>query len=65
VSIGLMPDVPDQLIVRSIEDIMDSSCKFNNPETGPEMTGISGYDFEDELPDLLAELRQFFNRKYP
>ena len=39
-AIGLVSDVPDDLIVRRVENIVKSDRQFNNAETGTEMPGI-------------------------
>ena len=37
VRIGLMPDVPDQTVIRCLEHVMQRNGQFHRPESGGEM----------------------------
>mmetsp|Transcript_13490 Transcript_13490/g.21017 ORF Transcript_13490/g.21017 Transcript_13490/m.21017 type:complete len:286 (+) Transcript_13490:2606-3463(+) len=52
VGVALMSNVPDDVILGHIEDVVESSCKFNNTERGGEVTT----SFRDSLDDLPTEL---------
>jgi len=47
-----MSNVPDDVILGHIEDVVKSGCKFNNAERGGEVSA----SFRDSLNDLPAEL---------
>src|SRR5450759_3483018 len=63
--ISLVADIPDDLIERSIEYIMDSNGKFNRTQAGTQVSGICGDHINDELPDLCAEPGNIFNFQLP
>mmetsp|Transcript_15157 Transcript_15157/g.23484 ORF Transcript_15157/g.23484 Transcript_15157/m.23484 type:complete len:244 (+) Transcript_15157:2606-3337(+) len=52
VGVALMCNVPDDVILGHIEDVVKSSCKFNNTERG----GKVSTSFRDSLDNLPAEL---------
>ena len=48
VRIGLVPDVPDQFIARSVEDVVQRNREFNNAQARPKMAsshrdGVDGF----------------------
>ena len=64
-SIGLVSYIPDKLIVRGIEDIVQGNSHFYHAETGTKMPSFNGNDINDVLPQFTAHLRKLFLRKFP
>src|SRR5262249_16847100 len=54
VGIGLVADVPDQLVVRRIEHVVESDGKLDHAETCAKMTSRHG----DRIDGLLAQFRR-------
>jgi hypothetical protein len=46
--IGLVPDIPDKTVVRSIEDIMQGQGQLDYPQPGSEVTTGLGYRMYEE-----------------
>ena len=63
--ISLMAYIPDDLIERSIENIMNGYRQFNCAQAGTQVTGIGGDHIDDELPDLPATPGKIFNLQLP
>ena len=58
--VSLVPDVPDQSVARSVENIVQGDRQLDHPEPRPEMPPGHGYradrlgpQFVGELPDIL------------
>ena len=62
VRIGLMPHIPDQLVIRRVENIMDCDSEFDGAQAGTQMTGVLRGFFDQEFADLPAKLRKAFFR---
>ena len=56
VRIGLMPDVPDQAVLRRVEHIMKGDGELDHPETGPEMAARDCHRIDRLLAQLVGEL---------
>jgi hypothetical protein len=56
--IGLMADIPDQLVSRSIKNIMQGDRELNNAEAGGKMAAGPGYDINHELANFFRKLGQ-------
>jgi len=54
VPIRLVPHVPDQLVVRCIENIVQSDRLFNDTKTGAEVPSLDADHINDELAQLFA-----------
>ena len=50
--IGLVADVKDKFVFRSVENIVPSHDQFHGAETGTEMTWIGSAAFHHILPDF-------------
>jgi hypothetical protein len=57
--------IPDQFIIRGIECVMDGSSEFNHAQAGAQVSRVTGNDFEDKLPDILAQEGQLIHREFP
>ena len=64
VGIGLVANIPDDLIIRCIENIMDGDSQFNGSKTGTQVARIGGDDIEDKLADLIAKFRQLVSIQF-
>ena len=65
VGIGLMAHVPDQLVVRRIEHVMQRGGQLDDAETRSQMAGIQRELLDDEPTQLVAVADQFLLRKFP
>ena len=64
VRIGLIAGIPDDLIVRRIEEIVQCDRQFDNPQIGGEMPSHAGDGQDDLLTDFLAQFRELL-RSHP
>ncbi len=55
-AIRLMANVPDQLIIRCVENVMQGYRQFDNAQAGPEMPPINRYVIDNELPKFGTDL---------
>ena len=58
VGVALVADIPDQLILGGVEDIVQGDGQFHYPETWGKMTAGPGYRLDDEIANLLGEFLQ-------
>lgn len=56
VGVCLMADVPNEAVVRCVEDIVQSDCKFDDAEGGAEMAARGGDGAEGFPAELVREL---------
>lgn len=63
--IGLMADVKDQIVLRSVEHIMQTYNQFHGAKTGRQMPRIVRAAPDDVVPDLAAERSQFLYIQSP
>ena len=63
VRIGLMAHVPHQLVVGSVEHIMQSHSKFHHPESRSQMPGMGGEDLHYIASQVGTELLQLLRRQ--
>ena len=54
----LMADVPDNLVVRGVEQIMQGNSEFGGAKIRRQMSAIFRHHFQDALPHLGSELGQ-------
>jgi hypothetical protein len=57
-SIGLMPHIPHDAVLRSVEGAVQRNGQIDNAETRREVSAGFGHHLDDLLPELLGELRQ-------
>src|SRR5688500_2925812 len=62
--VGLVANIPYQLIVRSVINIMERSGQFYNAEAGAKMAPMHTYYINDVLPQLVAELVELFTGQF-
>lgn len=55
--VGLMPDVPDQLVLRKIQHTVQRDRQLHDTEIGRQMTTVSADLFNEKRPDFRCELR--------
>ena len=53
VGIGLMADVPDDAIVRGVEDIMQGDRQLDRAKAGGEMAAAGAHGLDQKLAQLL------------
>jgi len=59
VRIGLMADVPDQLVARGVENIVQRHRQFNDTEVGAEMAARHGNDVDHFLAQFVGDGFEF------
>src|SRR5690606_24917063 len=57
-AICLMPHIPDQLIVGSVQYIMQCYSQLHYTQTGSEMPAMHTYTVDNKLPQFVANLLQ-------
>ena len=63
VSVSLVSDVPDNPVVRGVENIVQGNGQFNRSETGTQVSGIFRKYIYNVLTQLCTYLAQFFGRQ--
>ena len=58
VRIGLVADVPDQAVVRRVEDVMQGDREFDRAEAGGEMAAHLADGLDQELAQLAGQRRR-------
>ena len=61
VGVGLVPNVPNQLIVRRIEHVMEGGSQFDRTQARSQMSRIYGTLFDDVVAQFVAKLRKFID----
>ena len=56
--VRLMPDVPDQLVLRKIQHTVQRDRQLHDTEIGRQMTAVLADLFNEKRPDFRCELRQ-------
>jgi hypothetical protein len=66
VRIGLMADIPDELVPGCLEHPVQRDRQLHSAQVGAEMrTLVPRYDVNDAVSDLQRQLRQLLCRKLP
>ncbi len=60
VRIGLVADIPDQPVVRRIEDGVQGNGQFDDAKAGAEMAARDGDGVDDFLAQFVGKLAQLF-----
>ena len=53
-----MPDIPDQPVLRGVEDIMQRDGEFDDPEPGPEMAAGGADRIDQFSAQFIGNLAQ-------
>ena len=53
-----MAYIPDDAVVRGIEDIMQGDCQFDSTQRSAQVSGVIRYDLDDELSQFVRYLRE-------
>ena len=64
VNVSLMTDVKKKVIRRCVKNPMQRNGQLHHPEVGPQMAAGFAEDADQFLPDLLRQLREFFQRNF-
>src|SRR5215472_6988390 len=65
VRVALVADVPDDAVARRVEDVMQRDGELHRAKVGRQMPAGARDGFEDELAQLLRELRQILFAQAP
>ena len=63
-SVGLVPDVPYDAVVRRVEHIVKSHCELHHAEARCQMSGVHRYLFDDVVAQFVAQQRQLVNAQF-
>ena len=63
VGVGLMPHVPDELVLLHIEGMQQGQGQFHDPQRGGQMSAVFGHHVDDALAQLRSQHRELFVRK--
>ena len=63
VRVGLMAHIPDQPVVRRVEDKMEGDRQLDRPQARGEMAATGADGMDQELAQLLRHRRQFRHRQ--
>ena len=58
VHVGLIAGVPDNLVLRRVEQVMQGDRQFDHPKVGGEVPPDVGYHVDNLLPQFLAQSRK-------
>lgn len=64
VGVGLMADVPDDPVLRGVEDVMQGRSQFHGPEARCQVARIDRTLVDDVTPQLVAVGGQFLRREF-
>src|SRR5581483_3524612 len=65
VRVGLMPDIPDQPVLRGVEHIVDGDGQLDDAEPGAEMPAGDRYRVDQFGAQLVGKLAQIRFRQFP
>src|SRR3989338_2941970 len=63
--VALVADVPDNLVLRGVEDIVQGDGKLHHPEVRPQVAALLRDSLDDRVPDFLRELPQLPLAQFP
>jgi len=58
VGVGLMPDVPDNLVVRGVENVMEGDGQLDDSQARRQVTAVLCYGANDQVADFPGQLLQ-------
>ena len=64
VAVGLVSDVPHDLVFGGVEDVMQCHSELHHAQAGPKMAALFGHDIHNELAQLIADLLQFLGLEF-
>ena len=65
VRVRLMPDVPDEAIIRRIEDVVHRHRELDRPERGARVPADARASIDNELPDLVRDFLEVLDPQLP
>jgi hypothetical protein len=65
VSVRLVPDIPDDLVFRGLEDTMEADRQFHGAQAGAQVTTSLGDTLDQKLADFQRQLVELTNRATP
>ena len=64
VAVGLVSDVPNDLVFGGVEDVVQGHGQLHNAKAGAEVTSLFRHHIHDELAQLVADLLQFLGLEF-
>jgi len=65
VGVGLMPHIPDDLVLRHLENVMKGQGQFHSSQVRCQMTAVDGNHLENGCPYLACQLLQLLDIQFP
>jgi hypothetical protein len=65
VGVGLVADIPDQLVARGVEDGMDCDGQFDHAQGGAQMPAGRGHFGDGIAPQFIGQADQIVIAKTP
>ena len=59
VAVGLVADVPNDLVFRGVEDVMQRHSQLDHAQAGAKVPTFLGHHVDDELAQFVRDLLQF------
>ena len=64
VTVGLVADVPDNLVLGGVEDVVQGHRQFDHAQAGTEVTALFADHIHNELTQLVADLGKVLHPKF-
>ena len=64
VSVGLVSDVPDDLVLRGVEDVMEGDRQLHHAQAGAEVASLFADHIHNELAQLVAHLGKILHSAF-
>src|SRR5580658_9811325 len=63
-AVGLMSDVPYQLVIRCVENEMQRHCQLYHAQAGRKVSAMDTHRIDNELAELVAKLLQLLPAQF-
>ena len=64
VTVGLVADVPDNLVLRGVEDVVQGHRQFDHAQAGTEVTAFFTDHIHNELTQLVTDLGKLLHPEF-
>ena len=64
VGVSLMADIPDDLVVGGVEDVVESNAKFDGTQRRRQMSRVRSQRIDNFFSQFDCELREVGNREF-
>ena len=63
-AVSLVSDIPHDLVLRGVEDVVQGHGQFHDAKAGAEVASFFRHHIDDELAQLVADLLQFLGLEF-